>query len=267
MMGYPPDTPSAAHHQSTTVVGMSTVASVLNEAVRCDLEAHRDPALARRLARGRRGQLPALGVPVADVARIVAQVTADPASQPRDPHTWAEAVRSLWADDPTLESRYAAVALACRPRYRAYAGAPPSTGLYRDLIEDHPTLDTVDAVATCCLPLPLEASPETEIPVVRSWAVVGSPWLRRATIICQERRGTHTDGTLLKAAVVANLLDRRPIVRDCIPHAVGEYVRALPAAVPCVRRTLDAWRSEMPRGLTEAIEATLPTHTPRPEGR
>ena len=241
---------------------MSTVALALSEAVRCDLQALRDPARARRLDRTRCGHLTALGVPLGDVVRIVAQATTDPVSQPRDPHTWAEAVRALWVDDPTLESRYAAVALACRPRYRAFAGAPRSTGLYRDLIEDRPTLATVDALATCCLPYLLEAHPDTELPVVRSWAVVGSPWLRRATIVCQQRRGTRTDGDLLRAAVVANLFDRRPIVRDCIPRAIGEYVRALPATAPCVRRTLDSWRSEMPRTLVEAIEAVLPTRPP-----
>ncbi|GEM_PF-1903312 len=258
MMGYPLVAPSGASHESTTVSGMSTVAQALAHAVRSGLETHGDKARAARLNRRRRGPLTALGVTVPDIVRVVALTTSDPRQQPRDADTWAEAVRTLWTDEPTLESRYAAVALACRPRYRDFAGTPRSTGLYRDLIDDHPTIDTVDALATCCLPLPLEASPETEVPVLKSWAVVGSPWLRRAAIICQERRGVRTDGALLKAAVVANLFDRRPMIRDCLPHAIGVYVDALPSAASCVRRTLDSWRDELPRSLTEAIEATLP---------
>ncbi|GAB48865.1 DNA alkylation repair protein [Mobilicoccus pelagius] len=236
---------------------MFDVAHAVEQAIRSDLDEHRDPVRARRISRERGRDLPVLGVPDPDVIRIVARVTRDPARRPHDEATWAEAVHRLWTNDPTLESRYAAVALACRPRYRTYAGTPRSTELYRRLIEDHPSVATVDAVATCCLPLPLDARPTTETPVVRSWAVVGSPWLRRASIICQVRRRRRTDPDLLRAAVVANLLDRRAMIRDSIPRAVRAYVEAVPHAAPRVRATLEEWRPLVSRHLVTALEAAL----------
>lgn len=236
---------------------MHRAADALPRAVRRDLDDRRDQSLARALRRQYRSDLPFAGVPIHTVVRLLVSSLADPALSPSDHESWEDAIRNLWSVDPTHESRYAAIALARHPRYRAYASSPRATSLYRDLVTDDPTPETADAVAHFCLPLPLSAAPETEVPVMRSWAVVDSEWLRRSAILSQVRRRHAIDRDLLKACVGANLLERHAVVRDAIPEALAAYARTRTPACPWLRATLDGWKTQMPASLARAVHARL----------
>ncbi|GMA41845.1 hypothetical protein GCM10025883_38900 [Mobilicoccus caccae] len=241
-----------------TLDSMSPVAEALVRAVRQDLHRHTDHVEARRLGRRHKGDIPFLGVPRHTLVRITRDHVDDPALRLPDRQAWQAAVRGLWTGDVTRESRYAAVVLTRHPRYRALAASPLSTNLYRDLITDTPTRDTADAVAVLSLPLPLNAAPVTEGRVVRSWAVVGSPWMRRAAILCQARRFHRTDPDLLRSSIGANLLERLDIVREAIPEALTAYLRTCPEdAAADLHATLESWSSQMPAALAEAIDTRL----------
>lgn len=234
-----------------TVVPVAPAA--LAAALRGQLRLRGNPAHARRLHALIKGETSVLGVGVPDLIRVIDSTTAHPAHRLNRRRDWELAILALWETCAVREERYAAVGIMWHPLYRGWAAEPASMGLYRRLMRDRPWWDYVDAVATRGVGAALAANPDTESPVIRSWALHDDRWLRRAAIVCQQRRRGGTDRSLLLQTIVPNLDDRSPVVRTAIGQALVSYARSGPPALQWVHDTLATLGSRVPRPLSSTI--------------
>lgn len=151
-----------------------------------------------------------------------------------DRRSWEEAVRSTWDGAEFREERYAALALAGLPRYRAYQDAE-TLDLYRHLIVTGAWWDYVDGIASHHVGRILGDDPQRVTPIMRRWARDEALWIRRTAILCQLGRKAQTDLGLLGDAVEANMTDSpfgsEFFIRKAVGWALRQYAWTNPAWV------------------------------------
>jgi 3-methyladenine DNA glycosylase AlkD len=191
-----------------------------------------DPPRAAQMQAYMKSSMPFRGVGAEPLATVCRTVFAE--HPLADRRSWEEAVRSTWDGAEYREERYAALALAKLPRYRAHQ-ATETLGLYRHLIVTGAWWDYVDDIASHLVGSILESDPERVTPIMRRWARDEDLWIRRAAILCQLRRKGHTDLDLLSDALEANMADSRFgsefFIRKAVGWALRQYARTDPAWV------------------------------------
>ncbi len=210
----------------------------LVDRVRTELrDAAGDPEWAEGMRAYLKSSLPCHGIRAVRLRSLMRTVLRD--HPLGDEQTWRATVLALWDDARFREERFAALALARHPGYRAYRdlGALP---LYEHLIRSGAWWDLVDDVATHLVRELLLDDPDQVAPVVEDWAASEDMWLRRAAIICQVGTKHRCDEHLLSTVIEANLdgstrttdphslFGREFFIRKAVGWALRDHARTSP---------------------------------------
>jgi 3-methyladenine DNA glycosylase AlkD len=143
---------------------------------------------------------------------------------------WQEAVLQLWRPAKFREERYAAVGLASDRRYLSYR-TPDVIPMLEEMIVTGAWWDYVDALASHPLGDVLVSDPPRVSRLMRRWARDADMWKRRSAILCQLRRKSSTDLSLLYDCIEPNLDDREFFIRKAIGWALRQYAWTDPREV------------------------------------
>lgn len=143
---------------------------------------------------------------------------------------WRRTVLTMWDEATHREERYAAIALAGHRHYREWARSRQVLDLYAHLVRTGAWWDLVDATAPLVGEV-LAADPAGVTPVIQRWAHDEDLWVRRTSIICQNKFRERTDLALLTEAIEASTGDRDFFARKAIGWALREQAKTNPAWV------------------------------------
>jgi 3-methyladenine DNA glycosylase AlkD len=197
------------------------VTDELVAAIRSDLARAADPARAPRMQAYMKSSMPFRGVPMPVVRTTVRARLRD--HPPADVVAWETAVRRLFDEAGYREERYAALAIAGRPRFRSYQ-TPERLALYRHLVFTGAWWDIVDDVSHRVGDV-LLADRASVTPVMLDWSQDDCRWIRRCAILSQLGHKAATDTGLLGAVIDANCADSEFFIRKAIGWALREYAR------------------------------------------
>ena len=174
---------------------------------------------------------------------------------------WRDAVAHLWSAAQFREERYAAIALARCPRFRAFhTDLPTALPLVAHMIVTGAWWDMVDDLAANVLGALLRAHPAKVSAEIERWSVGDSLWLRRAAICAQlSSKGPHMDLSLLfrmiRPALVAGTRDNDSFwIRKAVGWGLRQAARE-PQAVPQIRDFIQQhYHSMSPLSRREALK-------------
>ena len=198
---------------------MASSGRELAEAIRADLRAAADPALAPGMQAYMKSAMPYLGVRVPQVRRL-AQLRGRSA----DTGALRRAAEQLWRTATHREDRYAAQALLALPTMQ---GEWDLLALHEEIVVTGAWWDHVDEAAHRVGEL-LRAHPADMAPVIRTWARSPDRWLRRVAVLSQLDARGDTDIALLTDVVDANAADPDFFLRKGIGWALRQYARSDP---------------------------------------
>jgi len=201
--------------------------SELADRIRADLRSRDDPERAEGNAAymkvASRGALPYLGVRRPEVRRIARTAAGE---LPASDEAMVATVRELWDEAPEngvqfAEDRYAAQDLLGLPWAR---GRMDLLDLHRHMALTGAWWDHVDEVAHRIADL-VATHPDEMRPVLLTWSVDSSMWLRRLAILAQLGHRDRVDRELLTAVIEPNVDDPEFFVRKAIGWALREVAR------------------------------------------
>lgn len=193
----------------------------LVNAIRCDLRAAADPALAPAMQAYMKSAMPYLGVRV-PVMRSLTRA-AERSRPPADLETLIATSETLWREAIHREERYAATALLDTPTARGLRDVR-MLPLVEEMIRTGAWWDHVDEVSHRVGDL-LRRDPVMMDEVLGRWSVDDDLWIRRSSIIAQLGLKTETDLQLLEFVLQGNIDDRRFFIAKAIGWALREYAR------------------------------------------
>jgi 3-methyladenine DNA glycosylase AlkD len=197
-------------------------------AVRDGLATLGDPVKAPQMQAYMKSAMPFRGVPTPARRKLMKELLTDRA--PGERPVWEATVLMLWDGAEYREERYAAIDICGHRSARAWQDAA-TVPLYEHLIVSGAWWDHVDAVAIHFAGPILRVAPDTVRPTIRRWMTASDRWLRRSSIIVQNRAKDATDTDLLAEAIDANLGDGDFFIRKGIGWALREYAKTNPAWV------------------------------------
>ena len=183
--------------------------------------------------------MPFRGITAPALRSTLRPLLADPAYLLQERDEWEATVRALWDGARFREERYAALAICGHRLYLSWSRELAAVPLYRHLVESGAWWDFVDEIASHRIGPILRAYPETEPDRMRSWAVDGDLWVRRAAILSQLLSKDETDRRLLLDCITPNLADPDFFIRKAIGWSLRQYAHCGPPAADWVRRTVD----------------------------
>ena len=144
---------------------------------------------------------------------------------------WRDAILELWRGAAYREERYAAIALAGWPAYRAHQRLE-MLPVYEEMIVSGAWWDYVDAVAIHLVGAELLRRHPRELKAeLRRWSTDSDLWKRRSSIIAQVAFKRDTDLELLYACIEPNLDGRDFFIRKAIGWALRQRAWTDPAEV------------------------------------
>jgi len=218
---------------------VKTVRGDVVDAVCRELEKAGDPGRAKGQQAYMKSAMPFRGVSAPQLKTTLRPLLADPAYRLVDRDEWEATIRGLWDGALFREERYAALAISGHRSYRLWALDRSAMPLYLYLVESGAWWDFVDEIAAHRVGPVLRAHPEPESERMRSWAIAGSMWVRRAAILSQLSSKDVTDRQLLLDCITPNLADREFFIRKAIGWSLRQYARSGTTAADWVRRTVD----------------------------
>jgi 3-methyladenine DNA glycosylase AlkD len=218
---------------------MGAVRGDVIDAVCRELERAGDPGRAAGQQAYMKSAMPFRGITSPTLRSALRPLLADPAYLLTERDEWEATVRALWDGARFREERYAALAICGHRLYKPWAGEPAAVPLYRHLVESGAWWDFVDEIASHRIGPILRAHPETEPDRMRSWAISGNLWVRRAAILSQLSSRDETDRRLLLDCITPNLADREFFIRKAIGWSLRQYARSGTAAAGWVRDRVD----------------------------
>jgi 3-methyladenine DNA glycosylase AlkD len=183
--------------------------------------------------------MPFRGITSPRLKATLRPLLADPAYLLSGRDEWEATIRGLWDGARYREERYAALAIAGHRLYRRWAVDRSAMPLYRHLVESGAWWDYVDDIAAHRVGPVLRSHPETETDRMRSWAIAGDLWVRRAAILSQLLSKEETDRQLLLDCITPNLADKEFFIRKAIGWSLRQYARSGTGAADWVRRSVD----------------------------
>lgn len=214
--------------------------------IRGGLPEFAQPMLARRRRAMFKGDLPFYGIRLDQLRWYLRDTFNQPEHALHRRADWEATITELWQSATYREERHAAIGLSLHPPYREWTTAPASMSLYRTMICTGRSADLVDPIAAINVGLVLQAHPDTEEYLIRSWAMQRDPWLRRAAILSQYRSGSATNRTLLLQCISLNVEDRTPVLRHAIGHTLRRYGGSSLDAMTWVLDTAEWLGSRLP---------------------
>jgi 3-methyladenine DNA glycosylase AlkD len=225
------------------------------EAVCRVLSATGDPVRATGQQAYMKSAMPFRGITAPALRAALRPILADPAYLLNGRDEWEATVRGLWDGARFREERYAALAISEHRHYRQWARKRSAMPLYRYLTESGGWWDLVDQIASHRIGPVLRAHPVTEADRMRSWAVDGDLWVRRAAILSQLSSKDQTDRQLLLDCITANLDDREFFIRKAVGWSLRQYAHSGTPAADWVRDTVDDLGSRLsPLSRREALK-------------
>jgi 3-methyladenine DNA glycosylase AlkD len=203
------------------------------------LEKAGDPERAKDQQAYMKSTMPFRGLSSPQLKATLRPLLADPAYLLSGRDEWEATIRGLWDGAKFREERYAALAISGHRSYRPWAADRSAMPLYRYLVESGAWWDFVDEIAARRIGPVLRTHPETESNRMRSWAIAGNLWVRRAAILSQLMSKDETDRQLLLDCITPNLADREFFIRKAIGWSLRQYARSGTAAADWVRCTVD----------------------------
>ena len=180
--------------------------------VRGELRNMSDPERATGMQAYLKSDMPALGVRVPEVRRIVRE--AAKAFPPPSLEDLRTDVLTLWR-----EERYAAIELA---GLRLAKTDLAMLSVYEEIIRTGAWWDLVDGVSHRLCGL-LQAHREALTATLLAWSTDPDLWIRRAAITSQLGAKSATDTVLLATVIVPNLADTEFFIRKAIGWALRDY--------------------------------------------
>jgi 3-methyladenine DNA glycosylase AlkD len=218
---------------------MATVREDVADAIRRELAKEGNPGRAKGQQTYMKSTMPFRGISAPQLKATLRPLLLDPANRLTRHDEWEATVRSLWDTAQFREERYAALAISRQRLYRHWARDRATMPLYRYLTESGAWWDYVDEIAAHLVGPVLTAHPETESDRMRSWAISGNMWVRRASILSQLLSKKETDRQLLLDCITANLSDPDFFIRKAIGWSLRQYARTDTQAAEWVRASVD----------------------------
>jgi 3-methyladenine DNA glycosylase AlkD len=218
---------------------MGAVRDDVIDAVWRALEAAGNPERAKGQQAYMKSAMPFRGITSPQLKATLRPLLADPAYLLAERDEWEATIRGLWDCARFREERYTALAIAGHRLYRPWAEGRSAIPLYRHLVESGAWWDFVDDIAGHRIGPVLRAHPETEYDRMRSWAVAGDLWVRRAAILSQLLSKDQTDRQLLLDCITPNLADRDFFIRKAIGWSLRQYAHSGTGAAVWVRLSVD----------------------------
>ena len=147
-----------------------------------------------------------------------------------NPETLADykaGVRALWAQ-PHREEKY--MALSYADRHRAFH-VPEAMDLFEQLIREGQWWDLIDIVATNMVGTAFKRDRQQIKPVMLAWNDDDDLWIRRSSILSQNRHKAETDARLLFKLCLARAGEKDFFIRKAIGWALRDYAKTEPVAV------------------------------------
>ncbi|WP_375296093.1 DNA alkylation repair protein [Saccharothrix sp.] len=222
------------------------VVSGLVAAIHEGLKSAADPAKAPEMQRYMKSEMPFLGVPKPERARLARSLFGEFPFTSRD--EWVDTVLELWRGATYREERYLALDLVGRyPKWQD----PTLLPVYDELVVTGAWWDFVDEIASRRIGPLLRAHPADVEPVVRTWMTDPDRWRRRVSVICQLGSKGETDLDLLQDAIEANIADPDFFLRKGIGWALRQHARVDPG---WVRAFVEAHPELSPLSRREAMK-------------
>jgi 3-methyladenine DNA glycosylase AlkD len=203
------------------------------------LEKAGDPERANDQQAYMKSTMPFRGISSPQLKATLRPLLADPAYLLSGRDEWEATIRGLWDGAKFREERSAALAISGHRSYRQWAADRSAMPLYRYLVESGAWWDFVDEIAAHRIGPVLRTHRETESNRMRSWAIAGNLWVRRAAILSQLMSKDETDRQLLLDCITPNLADREFFIRKAIGWSLRQYARSGTAAAGWVHCTVD----------------------------
>lgn len=144
---------------------------------------------------------------------------------------WEEAIRTLWDNVTHREEWYAALGIARYGRYRNWRSSTDALPLYDHLIRTGAWWDVCDVIAHHLVGEVLMAHRETTSDVMRTWSTDEHLWIRRCSILSQNKHKEQTDPELLRDCILPSIDDTDFFSRKAIGWALRDYSHVNPAWV------------------------------------
>jgi 3-methyladenine DNA glycosylase AlkD len=193
--------------------------------VRAGLEPHRNVDNAKAMAAYLKTDDPFYGVKKPDRAPTKKAMLAQFA--PRTLADYQAAVRALWYE-PERENKYMAQAYA--DRFKAFH-VPEAMGLFEELIRHGQWWDLIDLVATNLVGGAFLNGRRRLTPLMRKWNNDDDMWIRRTSILSQNRHRADTDTELLFKLCLARAHEKEFFIRKAIGWALRDCSRWFPDEV------------------------------------
>lgn len=149
----------------------------------------------------------------------------------RSAEEWELAIRTLWDTVTHREEWYAALDIARYGRYREYRSSLDALPLYVHLIRTGAWWDVCDEIAQHLVGEVLMKQREVASATMRDWGTDDHLWIRRCSILSQNRHREKTDPALLRDCILPSIDDSDFFSRKAIGWALRDYSRIDPAWV------------------------------------
>lgn len=147
------------------------------------------------------------------------------------PEEWELAIRTLWDSVTHREEWYAAIGIARYGRYRDYRSSLEAIPLYDHMIRVGAWWDVCDEIATHLVGEVLMAHRVEATDIMRAWSTDEHQWIRRCSILSQNKHKERTDPALLRDCVLPSMNDTDFFSRKAIGWALRDYSHIDPAWV------------------------------------
>lgn len=208
---------------------MSQVVDDLIRDIRAGFAAQANPEVAAPQQAYMKSTIPFYGLKTPAVRNVLKPLLKQHTLRSAD--EWELAIRTLWNNVTHREEWYAALGIARYGRYRDYRSSLDALPLYDHLIRTGAWWDVCDIIAQHLVGEVLMKHREAASITMRAWSIDDHLWIRRCSILSQNRHREQTDPDLLRTCILPSIDDTDFFSRKAIGWALRDYSRIDPAWV------------------------------------
>lgn len=205
---------------------MSDAVSALVADIRSGLAAEANREIGEQQQKYMKSDIPFFGLKAPQVRTVMKPLLKQHTLRSRG--EWEAAILTLWDEVTHREEWYAALAIARYGRYRTYRTDVESLKLYDHLIREGAWWDVGDELAIHLVGEVLMANRVEAQQILRAWSTDEHLWIRRCSILSQNRHRDQTDPVLLRDCILPSIDDTDFFSRKAIGWALRDYSRFNP---------------------------------------
>ncbi len=180
---------------------------------------------AQEMARYMKTIMPFYGIKAGERKRITKQAIKRYPDQTQK--EYIATIKALWKL-PHREEKYIAIDIACAyPIYIDIKTLP----LFEKMIRQGSWWDFVDEIARHLIGTVLTKQPSVMWPIIERWNDDPNLWIRRSSIICQNKFKLKTDETRLFSLCLQRAHEKEFFIQKAIGWALREYAKTKPQKV------------------------------------